>query len=72
MDITDKDILKELILCESVNTTIFYPDQDEFGRKISNLVEIIGRKELIRRTGGDVATIKFVPQKKMEKICENC
>ncbi len=68
LDITDKDILKELILYENVNTTIFYPDQDELGRKISNLVEIIGQKELIRRTGGDVATIKFVPQKKMQKL----
>ena len=68
LDITDKDILREMILNDNVYTTIYYPDKKELGRKIANLVKVIGQDELIRRTGGNTKTIKFVPQKPMEKI----
>lgn len=68
LDITDKDVLREMILNDNVYTTIYYPDKKELGRKIANLVKVIGQDELIRRTGGNTKTIKFVPQKPMEKI----
>ena len=68
LDITDKDILREMILNDNVYTTIYYPDKKELGRKIANLVKVIGQDELIRRTGRNTKTIKFVPQKPMEKI----
>lgn len=73
LDVTDKDILKRLILNDNVDTTIFYckryEDNDEnkshdegkqdLGMKIANLVKVIGQDELIRRTGGSTQTIRF-------------
>lgn len=68
LDITDKDVLREMILNDNVYTTIYYPDKKELGRKIANLVKVIGQDELIRRTRGNTKTIQFVLQKPMEKI----
>ena len=68
LDRTDKDVLKELILNDNVYTTIFYHNKKEFGRKIANLVKIIGQDELIRRTGGSTKTIEFKQQQDMIKI----
>lgn len=62
LDVTDKDILKELILFDEANTTIYYHNQEALGRMIANLVKVIGEDELIRRTGGSNASIKFVQQ----------
>lgn len=62
LDVTDKDILKELILCDGANTTIYYHNQDALGRMIANLVKVIGEDELICRTGGSNASIKFIKQ----------
>ena len=63
LDITDKDILRELILYENVYTTIFYLNRDVMGQQIANLVKIIGQDELIRRTGGRSKTIEFRQQR---------
>lgn len=65
LDVTDKDILRELILNENVYTTIFYYNKDDFGAKIANLVKVIGQDELIRRTGGSTKTIEFKLQQDM-------
>ncbi len=65
LDITDGDILRELILNNNVKTVIFYPDRDELGRKIANLVKVIGQEELIKRTGGRAKTIEFMQQQGM-------
>ena len=65
LDVTDKDILRDLILHENVYTTIFYPDKEELGKKIANLVKVIGQDELIRRTGGSTKTIEFKLQQDM-------
>lgn len=65
LDVTDKDILRELILNDNVNTTIFYPDKKELGKKIANLIRVIGQDELIRRTGGSTKTIEFKLQQDM-------
>lgn len=68
LDVTDKDILRELILNDNVNTTIFYPDKKELGKKIANLVKVIGQDELIKRTGGSTKTIEFKLQQDMVEI----
>lgn len=68
LDVTDKDILRELILNENVYTTIFYYNKDDFGAKIANLVNVIGQDELIRRTGGNTKTIEFKLQQDMVEI----
>lgn len=65
LDVTDKDVFRELILNDNVYTTIFYPDKDELGRKIANLVKVIGQDELIKRTGGRTKTIEFKRQEPM-------
>ena len=40
-------------------TVIFCIDKRDYGRKIANLVKVIGQDELIRRTGGMTKTITF-------------
>lgn len=64
LDVTDKDILKELILGNNSKTTIYYYNNDDLGKKIANLVKVIGQEELIKRTGED--NIIF---KNQEEIC---
>lgn len=68
LDITDKDILRDLILNDNVYTTIFYHDKDTMGQQIANLVKVIGQDELIRRTGGNTKTIEFKLQQPMIPI----
>lgn len=68
LDATDKDVLRDLILNDNVYTTIFYPNKEELGRKIANLVKVIGQDELIRRTRGSTKTIEFKQQQDMIKI----
>lgn len=65
LDVTDKDILKDLILNDNVYTTIYYFSQDDLGTKIANLVKVIGQDELIRRTGGSTKNIEFKLQQGM-------
>lgn len=59
LDITDKDVLRDFILNDNVQTTIFYTNKKDYGRKIANLVKVIGQNELIKRTGGVTKTITF-------------
>lgn len=65
LDITDRDILRDLILNDNVHTTIYYHNKDTMGQQIANLVKVIGQDELIKRTGGSAKTIKFEPQQLM-------
>ena len=66
LDVTDKDILKELILNDNVHTTIFYHNKEVKAQQIANLVKVIGQDELIRRSSEK--TIEFTPQQKMNNI----
>lgn len=59
LDITDKDIIRALILAKRTHTTIYYLDKEDYARKITNLVKIIGQDELISRTGGVDRSIFF-------------
>lgn len=65
LDITDGDILRDLILCDDVHTIIYYLDKEIHGQQIANLVKVIGQDELIRRTGGNNKTIEFKEQQGM-------
>lgn len=71
LDITDRDIIRDLILNDNVYTTVFYFNKDDLGKKISNLVKVIGQDELIRRTGGSTKTIEFKQQQDMISIKNN-
>lgn len=68
LDVTDKDILRDLILHDNVHTTIFYLNKDVMGQQIANLVKVIGQDELIKRTGGSTKTIEFKLQQDMVEI----
>ncbi len=68
LDITDKDVLKDLILNDNVYTTIFYFNKDVMRQQIANLVKVIGQDELIRRTGESTKTIEFKQQQDMVDI----
>lgn len=70
LDVTDKDILRDLILNDNVHTTIFYLNKDVMGQQIANLVKVIGQDELIKRTGGSAKTIEFKQQQDMVNIKE--
>lgn len=67
LDVTDGDVLRDLILNDNVYTTIFYLNKDVMGQQIANLVKVIGQDELIRRTGGSSKTIEFKLQRDMVK-----
>lgn len=71
LDVTDRDILRDLILNDNVHITIFYHDKDVMGQQIANLVKVIGQDELIRRTGGKDKLIEFKPTKPMKEIKES-
>lgn len=68
LDVTDKDILRDLILHDNVHTTIYYLNKDVMGQQIANLVKVIGQDELIKRTGGSTKTIVFKLQQDMVEI----
>ncbi len=67
LDVTDGDILRDLILTKNVHTTIFYLNKKVLGQQIANLVKVLGQDELIKRTGGSMKTIEFRQQREMEK-----
>lgn len=68
LDVTDRDILRDLILHDNVHTTIFYLNKEVMGQQIANLVKVIGQDELIKRTGGSTKTIEFKQQQDMVEI----
>lgn len=63
LDVTDKDILKELIFAPDTTTTIFYYNQEAMANQIANLIKVIGQDELIERVHGKNPTIIFKQQK---------
>lgn len=65
LDVTDGDILRDLILNDNVHTTIYYLNKGVMGQQIANLVKVIGQDELIKRTGGSTKTIEFKLQQDM-------
>lgn len=78
LDITDKDVLRELILgtnkeeqvdyrryytyYKNVEINIFYHNKEAFAQQITNLVKIIGQNQLIERVSD--GKIKFIQQSK--------
>lgn len=52
LDITDKDVLSDVLLCKGVKTTIFYHNKQANGAQIANLVKVLGYDNLNRLTRG--------------------
>ncbi|MBZ9691184.1 MULTISPECIES: AbiH family protein [unclassified Clostridium] len=63
LDITDKDVLRKLILHKNMNTTIYYQDDDTKKTRIRNLISVLGYDEFLTYTGEN--RIIFVKQKDM-------
>ena len=61
LDITDKDIIAELIRQKDAVTTIFYHSREALRDQISNLVKVLSEDELIARTGEYEPSIIFKP-----------
>lgn len=62
LDITDKDILKDLVEAPGAQVIVFYHTREAFGKQIMNMTKIIGPDKLIARVHGKQASIKFVEQ----------
>lgn len=62
LDITDGDVLRELINMDNAKTTIFYHDKETLGKQIANLVKVLGQDNLIARVHGIHPSIVFKQQ----------
>lgn len=50
LDVTDQDVLEYIITHKNVSkTTIYYHDEDAHARYIANLMQVIGKNEVIQR-----------------------
>ena len=73
LDVTDKDILRRLILGETgqisinneniIHTIIFHYNQNALGSQITNLVKVIGQDNLISMVHGSDANIHLLTQR---------
>ncbi len=68
LDVTDKDVLSSLILLPNTVTNIYYYDNNDYSKKIINLIKIIGEENLIKRTQGSKRTIVFVQTQAPEQL----
>lgn len=68
LDITDKDILKALILMNDNKTTIFHHNQEALGKQIANLVKVIGQDNLIYMVHGSNARVILQQQQDVKNV----
>ncbi len=59
LGVSDKDILRMLVLHSNVHTTIYYHSIDAYRSMIKNMIKVIGYDEIITRTGNK--NIEFMP-----------
>lgn len=68
LDITDGDILREIIQTPGVYTTIFYRNKQQQANQIANLSKVLGQDELLDRTFSVSPTIIFKKQADMKEL----
>ena len=61
LDVTDKDILKSLIMHDRAHNHFYYHNSISMGKQIKNLIRIIGEDSLIEKTRGINKSIEFIP-----------
>lgn len=71
LDITDKDVLRELIEMENMKTTIFYYNKKVHSSQIANLVKVLGVDNLVSRVHGENRSITFKQQQDPIKRSES-
>ncbi len=68
LDITDGEILREVIETEDADTTIFYRNKQQQANQIANLSKVLGQDYLLEHTFNTEPTIIFKQQADMEKL----
>ena len=68
LDITDRDILREVMQTPGVITTIFYRSKQQQANQIANLSKVLGQEDLLKRTFNITPTIIFKQQVDMKKL----
>lgn len=62
LDSSDSDIIKDLICKEESHVKIYYFDDSAYKQIVANLIEIIGKNELIKYVSGRSPKILFLKQ----------
>lgn len=65
LDVTDGDILREVIRTEGVTTTIYYRNKQQQANQIANLSKVLGQDELLKCVFSTSPTIIFAQQDEM-------
>ncbi len=68
LDVTDGDILREVMGADDADTTIFYKDKQQQANQIANLSKVLGQDELLKSTFSTSPTIIFKRQAEMVQI----
>lgn len=59
LDITDGDVLSTIINCPNTYVTIFYHDDVDYGKQITNLVSLLGQDIMLSKVYGKNPSIIF-------------
>lgn len=64
LDITDKDVLREILTADNVETTIYYHSKEANAKQIKNLIKLLGYDKLneLTRGRGGLSSITFAHQ----------
>lgn len=68
LDVTDGDILRDLINHKNVKTVIYYRNKETLGQQIANLVKVLNSDEVIEKVYGNNPIIEFRLQSERKKI----
>lgn len=68
LDVTDGDILREIIETDDADTTIFYRNKQQQANQIANLSKVLGQEKLLERVFSVSPTIIFKRQKDMVNL----
>lgn len=66
LGITDGDIIERFVKAPNMKTVIYYHDEDHLDLAVTNLTAIIGKDEMIERTGGAKHSLELRSQKELE------
>lgn len=68
LDVTDKDILREVMETSDADTTIFYKDKQQQANQIANLSKVLTQDKLLKCTLSTSPTIIFKQQADMKQL----
>lgn len=71
LDVTDGDILRELINHKGIKTIIYYKTKQQLGQQITNLVKVLGSNAVIEKVYGSNSSITFKVQSERCKTDNN-